>query len=275
MIKKTATISTKHRSNIFLQTLRLFQYHELIKHLTLREIRARYKQSFLGLFWVVLNPFFQMLIIAFVFSHIIKMPTTGVPYTVFIYVGLLPWVCFANSMSSSMSSLVDGAGLLKKIYFPREVLVIATILAKVFDLSLSSLILIGMMIVSGVIPSVHALLFLPIFVIQLIFMIGLGLLLASFNLFFRDTQYLITLVLQLWFYLTPIVYSVETFPERYRWIFRINPLSVFINAYRQVLLGQNWPNWGSLGIGIVMSVSLYGVGYLIFKRLEGRFADVV
>jgi len=272
---KTATISTRGQSNILTQTLRLWKYRELIKHLTLREIRVRYKQSFLGIFWVVLNPFFQMIIISFVFSYIVRVPVTGVPYTVFIYVGLLPWVCFSTALTSSMGSLVEGGGLLKKIYFPREILIMSTILAKVFDFGLSSVILILLMLFFGIVPSVHALLFLPIFAVQLLFTLGLGMLLSAFNLFFRDIQYLIALILQLWFYLTPIAYTVETFPEKYRWIFRLNPLSVFVNAYRQVLLTHDWPNWGSLGIALLISLLLYVVAFAIFKKLEGRFADVV
>ncbi len=251
------------------------KYWPLIKKLTLREIKSRYKQSFLGYFWVILNPFFQMLIMSFVFSHIMRIQGLGVPYPVFLYAGLLPWTFFATSLSSAMGSLVANSSLIKKIYFPREILVLSTLLAKTFDLSLSTLIFIALMVWFKVPITVFMTLFIPIFIIQFLFTFALGLLLASLNLFYRDVQYLFNLVLTLWFYLTPVIYSVEFFPARFRWIFKINPMSVFINAYRKVLLGGSWPSFSSLGLGVLVSAVFFIFSYYVFKKLEKEFADVV
>lgn len=247
----------------------------LIKHLALREIKARYKQSFLGLFWVLLNPLFQILILSFVFSNIMKVRNLGVPYPVFLYAGLLPWLFFANSLSSSMSAFLDNSSLIRKIYFPREILILSTILAKAFDFFLASIIFILMLFYFKIPISIFWLFFLPIFLVQFIFIYGLAILLSSLNLFYRDVQFLFNLVLTLWFYLTPIIYSVELFPARYRFIFQLNPMSIFINAYRQVLLAKNWPNFSSLFLGAVVSISLFFISYKIFKKLEGTFADVI
>lgn len=253
----------------------LIQYWPLIKHLALREIKARYKQSFLGLFWVVLNPFFQMIIMSFVFSNVIKMQGTGIPYPMFIYAGLLPWLFFANSMSSTMTVLDGSSALIKKIYFPREILVLSTLFAKIFDFFMASIIFILMLIVFKIKLTWFMLFFIPIFLIQFLFTFGLSLLLSALNLFYRDVQYLFNLILTLWFYLTPVLYAVEFFPEKYRFIFKLNPLSVFINAYRQTIFGESIPNFSSLGIAMLISFLLFIVSYKIFKKLEGTFADVV
>lgn len=247
----------------------------MLKKLTLREIKARYKQSFLGFFWVILSPLFQMLIMSFVFSHIVKFDTVGFPYPIFIYIGLLPWFFFNFSIGSSMGALLENASLLKKIYFPREIFVLSTIFAKLFDFILSSTILVGMMFFYQISFSWYMLLVIPILLIQIVFTFSVGLLLSALNLFYRDVQYLVNLALTLWFYLTPVIYATEFFPEQYRWIFKINPLSVFINAYRQVILNADYPNWGSLLIASIISVGLLVFAYKIFKKLEGTFADVV
>jgi len=248
---------------------------ELIKHLTLREIRIRYKQSFLGFFWIILNPFFQMLIMSFIFSNIIRIPNLGIPYPLFLYAGLLPWVFFTGALTNSMSVLIEDRDLIKKIYFPREILVLSTILAKAFDFVLASIIFFLLMLVFKIQFSFYMLLFIPLFMIQFIFTYGISLFLAAINLFYRDTQYLFNLILTLWFYLTPVIYATELFPEKYRWIFKFNPMSVFINAYRQVLFGHKLPNLASLSVGIVISLIIFLAAHRFFKKLEGTFADVV
>lgn len=253
----------------------MFKYWPLLKKLTLREIKARYKQSFLGFFWIILNPLFQMIIMSFVFSNIMKMTGIGVPYPIYLYAGLLPWLFFANSIASAMGALTNNASLIKKIYFPREILILSTLLAKVFDFSLAITIFILMMIFYKVPFTFFAFFFFPIFLLQFIFTYGLSLLLSALNLFYRDIQYLFDLIMTLWFYVTPVIYATEFFPMEYRYIFKINPMSVFINAYRQVLFNGAYPNWESLTIGLVISVGLYLIAHSIFKKLEGMFADVV
>lgn len=253
----------------------LTQYKELLAELTKREIKARYKQSVLGYAWVILNPFFQMLVMAFVFSKILRITNLSVPYALFLYVGLLPWNLFAASISSSMNSLVSNGSLLTKIYFPREVFVLSTIAAKIVDFLLASIVLVLFFAFFHQQITLNILWVIPIFMIQQLFTYGLSLILAAFNLFYRDIQYLFGLVLLTWMYLTPVIYPIEMFPEQYRWIFKLNPMAVFINAYRQVMLGGGMPNLTSLGIALLLSMIMVIGGYKIFKRLEGMFADVV
>lgn len=253
----------------------MFKHWELIKYLTQREIKARYKQSFLGFFWVVLNPFFQMLIMSFVFSHIMKVNNLGVPYAIYLYAGLLPWTFFANSLNNATEELVENASLIKKIYFPREILILAALLAKAFDFFLSSIIFLLLMVVFRVPFTGFMLLFFPLFLLQFLFTYAVSLFLSTANLFYRDVRYLLNLIITIWFYATPVIYATEFFPERYRWIFKLNPMAVFINAYRQVLLSHDWPNFQSLSIGILVSLVLVIIGIRFFKKLEGVFADVV
>jgi lipopolysaccharide transport system permease protein len=250
-------------------------YRELLTELTKREIKQRYKQSVLGYAWVILNPFIQMLVMAFVFSKILRITDLGVPYPIFLYAGLLPWTLFTNALMSSVNALVGNAGLLTKVYFPRVIFVQSTILAKIVDFFLASTVFVLFMMYYQLPITVHVLWFIPIFLIQNLFTYGLSLLVAASNLFYRDIQYLLGLLLLVWMYLTPVIYPTDIFPEQYRWIFQLNPMAVFINAYRHVILGGGPPNFTSLGIGLILSVVLYLIGMNIFRRLEGVFADVV
>lgn len=251
------------------------RYIELTRELASREIKVRYKQSILGYAWVILNPLAQMLVMAFVFSHIIRFPDLGVPYTLFLYTGLLPWNLMTSSLNTATNSLVENRSLLSKVYFPREIFVISTLTAKIVDFTLASTVLVLFMLYYGTPITWHILWLLPILIIQELFTFGLALLLSSCNLFYRDIQYLLTLILTIWMYLTPVIYPVELMPGSYRWIFQANPMAVLLNAYRQVILSGSTPNLSSLGIALVVSLLLAWVGYRIFKKLEGVFADVI
>lgn len=250
-------------------------YRELLSELTWREIKQRYKQSVLGYAWVMLNPFFQMIVMAFVFSKLLRVGELGVPYPIFLYAGLLPWNLLAQSLASSSNALVGNAGLLTKIYFPREVFVISTIFAKIIDFFLASIIFMVFMIFFQVPITLNILWFIPIFLIQSLFMYSISLLISALNLMYRDIQYLLNLVILVWMYLTPVIYPVEMFPDRYKWIFQLNPMAIIINAYRQVILAGGSPNFSSLGIALLLSIFLLLISHKIFKKLEGIFADVV
>lgn len=253
----------------------LWRYRELLGQLVGREIKARYKQSILGYFWVILNPFFQLMVMTFVFSTVMRISIPGVPYLLFLYVGLLPWTFFTNSLSSATNSLVDSRSLITKIKFPREILPLASILAKIVDLGMASLVLLPFFVFYHRPVSLYALWFIPILIIQLILTAGLGLILSALNLFYRDIQYLISLVLMLWMYLTPIIYPVEFVPDRFRFIFKVNPMSVLVNAYRQAILAGSSPRVENLLIALIVSLITFGVGLIVFKRLERSFADIV
>lgn len=250
-------------------------YRELLWNLAHREITQRYKQSILGYAWVIINPLSQLIVMNFVFSVILRVNSLGVPFIIFLSVALLPWNLFTQSLASSTGALVGNSNLITKIYFPREILVYATIIAKVVDYFYSCIVLVIFFIIFKTTISIHILWIPVILLIQLIFTMGLALILAAFNLFYRDIQYLLNLILMIWMYLTPIMYPVEMLPAKYRFIFTLNPMAVIINAYRQVMLSGSGPNLNSLGLALVMSITVFIVGFLLFKKLEGEFADYV
>lgn len=261
-------------NSIFL-AVKTRRYRELLGQLINRDLAQRYKQSVLGYFWVILNPLAQMLVMSFVFSRIFGVASLGVPYPLFLFVALLPWTLFSQALTAATNSLISSSGLLAKIYFPREILVLSSILAKVVDFAFSSLILVAMMIFYQQPITWNILWFIPIFAIQFIFTYGLSLLFAAANLFYRDMQYLLNLIILVWMYLTPIMYNQEIFPENLRWVFKINPMAVIVNAYREVILNGRVPNFSSLAIAAVLAIVVCWFGFRTFKKFEGQFADSV
>lgn len=270
MIKSAMSLE-KVKKNIKL----FWFYRELLWNLANREITQRYKQSVLGYAWVILNPLFQLLVLSFVFDLVLNVDSWGVPFIIFLSVGLLPWNLLASSLTSSTNVLVSNSNLITKIYFPREILVYSTIMAKMVDFLFSCIVLIFFLIIFQIPITTHILWLPLIFLIQLIFMFGISLLLAALNLFYRDIQYLLSLVLMLWMYMTPIMYPIELIPERFRFILSLNPMAVIVNAYRQVIIAHSDPNLSSLGIALVISFGVFFGGFYLFKKMEGQFADYV
>lgn len=254
----------------------VIKWRELLWQMVGREVKARYKQSVLGYFWVILNPLAQMLVMSFAFSIILRIPTnaaSNIPYSIFLFVALLPWTLFSNSLSSASSSLVSAGGLITKIYFPRTILVLSTIFAKIIDFLFATSVLIIYMIIYHIPINLNILWIIPIFFIQQIFTLGLSLFFAAANLLYRDIQYLLSLILILWMYVTPVIYPADLVPEKFRFIFQINPMAVIINAYRQVILGGGVPKFSSLIVATLVSFVILLIGFSYFKSREKIFAD--
>jgi lipopolysaccharide transport system permease protein len=254
----------------------IHKWRELLWQMVGREVKARYKQSILGYFWVILNPLAQMLVMSFAFSIILRIPTnaaSNIPYSIFLFVALLPWNLFASSLGSAAASLVGAGGLITKIYFPRTILVISTIIAKIVDFLFASIVLIVYMIVYHIPVNTNILWIFPIFFIQQIFTLGLSLFFAAANLLYRDIQYLLSMILLLWMYITPVIFPADMVPEKYRFIFQLNPMAVIINAYRQVILGGGVPKYSSLIIATLLSFLVLLLGLSYFKNREKIFAD--
>ena len=254
----------------------IYKWRELLWQMVGREVKARYKQSILGYFWVILNPLAQMLVMSFAFSIIMRIPTnstSNIPYSIFLFVALLPWNLFSNSLSSAASSIVSAGGLITKIYFPRTILVIATIIAKIIDFLFANIVLIIYMIIYQIPININILWIIPIFFIQQIFTLGLSLFFAAANLLYRDIQYLLSMILLLWMYVTPVIFPADLVPEKYRIVFQINPMAVIINAYRQVILGGGVPKYSSLIIATIVSCITLFIGFKYFKSREKIFAD--
>lgn len=241
-----------------------------------REIKARYKQSVLGYFWVIINPLAQMLVMSFAFSLILRIPTNAsahIPYSIFLFTALLPWNLFATSLSSATNSLVNSASLITKVYFPRTIMVLASIISKLVDFFFALSILILYLFIYQIPLNINVLWAIPIFLLQQIFTLGLSLFLAAANLLYRDIQYLLNLILVLWMYATPIIYPADIVPSQYKLIFQLNPMAVIINAYRQTILGGGVPNFASLLIAFGLSLLTLLLGLSYFKSREKIFAD--
>ncbi|MFA5532010.1 MAG: ABC transporter permease [Candidatus Shapirobacteria bacterium] len=263
-------------SSILKEIKGIYKWRELLWQMVGREVKARYKQSVLGYFWVILNPLAQMLVMSFAFSIIMRVPTYSagnIPYSVFLFTALLPWTLFSTSLGSAAASLVGAGGLITKIYFPRTILVISTIIAKIIDFLFASSILIIYMIAYQIPITWNILWVVPIFLIQQIFTLGLSLFFSAANLLYRDIQYLLSMILLLWMYVTPVIYSADMIPAKYKIFFQINPMAVFINAYRQVILGNGPPKYSSLLVGLVVSTIVLFIGFSYFKSREKIFAD--
>jgi ABC-type polysaccharide/polyol phosphate export permease len=261
---------------LFKEIRDVIKWRELLWQMVGREVKARYKQSILGYFWVILNPLAQMIVMSFAFSIILRIPTNAagnIPYSIFLFVALLPWNLFANSLSSATSSLVNSSSLITKVYFPRTILVLSTVIAKIVDFLFASIVLIIYMIAYHIPINFNILWIIPIFFIQQIFTLGLSLFFGAANLIYRDIQYLLNMILLLWMYATPVFYPADLVPEKYSILFKFNPMAVIINAYRQTILGGGAPNYTSLIIAFVLSLIILLLGLLYFKSREKIFAD--
>jgi lipopolysaccharide transport system permease protein len=250
-----------------------WRHRGLLWHLSLRNLRIQYKQSILGYAWILVNPAIQLLTFTFVFSVVLRAPSEGVPFSLFLCVGLVPWLFFASGVLQATESVTGAVSLVTMVYFPREILVASTVLIRVIDLVAGLVILAGLLAWHG-----HALTataaWVPVLLIfHLLFTLGLGLPLASLNLFFHDVRFLVGVGLNLWFLLTPVMYPVEIVPAGYRSLYTLNPNTWFVEAYRGALLHGEAPSAETLlwcaGTAVVTLIG----GYYFFKRVETAFAD--
>ncbi|VAW43135.1 hypothetical protein MNBD_CHLOROFLEXI01-2044 [hydrothermal vent metagenome] len=255
----------------------LFRYRELIGMWAFREIRVRYKQSVLGATWAVLQPLALMLMFTFVFSQIVRLET-DFPYPIFSYTGLLPWTLFATSISFGVNSLINNMNLVTKTYFPREVLPFGVIGAALFDFLIASSIFVLLMVYYQIPVTIHFL-WIPVFIIiQIFLMLGVILIGSALTVFYRDVRYVVPLGIQLWFYATPIIYPIKMVEEslpQYRTLYALNPMVGIVESYRNVILEGIPPNFTDLGIAAAVSVVLFIGAYIMFKRLEVLFNDLI
>lgn len=253
----------------------LNKHRELLFSWTLRDFKVRYSQSLLGVAWAILQPFSLMIIFSVVFSIILKVPTEGVPYPIFAYTALLPWTFFANSLTFSIPSLVNNMNLVSKIYFPREILPLSSILVCFIDYLIASSIFVLMLLFYRV-PVGPAILFVPlILIVQTCLTFGVSLLGSAVNVFYRDVRFVIPLALQIWMYVSPVIYPVNMVPTKLRTIYFLNPMAVLIDTYRRTILYNQMPDLPYLALAILLSVLIMIGGYRYFKLAEREFADLI
>jgi len=255
----------------------LWKYRELLYFLTWRDILVRYKQAVLGVAWAILQPLLTMIVFTVIFNKVlgIQSPASDLPYAVFSFAGLLPWQFFAGALSRSSGSLVGNANLLTKVYFPRLVIPFSAVLAGLVDLGVSFLVLIGLMGAYGIAPTWHVV-FLPLFILQaLATALAVSLWLSALNVLYRDVQYVIPFLVQLWMFVSPVIYPIDKIPAGpLRIAFALNPMTGVIGGFRWALLRQQFPG-GYMWISTAVVVVLLFGGLFYFKRMERVFADVV
>lgn len=251
----------------------LIRFHELLYCLVWRDIKVRYKQTVLGAVWAILQPVLCMVIFSVIFGKFAEIPSNGVPYPLFVYAGLLPWTFFSNSVSRSGVSLVNHANMLSKIYFPRIFLPTATVGACLIDFSLSFTVYIGIMIWYMHLPGLTVILLPVLLLLMIIASLGIGYLLSSLTVTYRDFKFVIPFMIQAWMYASPVVYPVTLLPERYRLLMALNPMSGIIGAFRSILLKQEM-DWPSLGLSSLVALIVFVFGLFKFCRTERRFADI-
>jgi lipopolysaccharide transport system permease protein len=259
--------------NLDLQAV--WQYRELLYFLAWREIKVRYKQTLIGAAWVILQPLMTIAIFTLIFGKFAKIPSDGVPYPVFAYAALLPWTFFSEAVTRSSGSVVGDANLIRKVYFPRLIIPMASVLTPVLDFFLSFLLLLAMMIWYGITPTRGAL-FLPLF-LSLAFLtaLAIGLWLSALNVKYRDVRHTVPFLMQFWMYASPVVYPVSLIPENWRLIFGLNPMTGVIEGFRWALLGKESPDFTVIAASAIGVMILLFSGLIFFRRMERTFADIV
>ncbi|HEU4873265.1 MAG TPA: ABC transporter permease [Pyrinomonadaceae bacterium] len=253
----------------------LWQYRELLYFLIWRDIKVRYKQTALGAAWAIIQPLFSMLIFSLFFGRLAKMPSDGIPYPLFSLAALVPWTFFANGLNQSSNSLVASANLLKKVYFPRLVIPIATVLAGVVDFALSFVVLLGLMAFYGVTPTIN-LLWMPLFLLlALVTSLAVGLWMSALNVKYRDVRYIVPFVIQVWMFSTPIVYPSSLLPASWRTIYGLNPMVGVVEGFRWALIGTNTAPGFMIAVSATAALLLLIGGAFYFRHMEKSFADIV
>ena len=253
----------------------LWQYRELLYFLIWRDIKVRYKQTALGAAWAIIQPLFSMLIFSLFFGRLAKMPSDGIPYPLFSLAALVPWTFFANGLNQSSNSLVASANLLKKVYFPRLVIPIATVLAGVVDFALSFVVLLGLMAFYGIAPTIN-LLWMPLFLLlALVTSLAVGLWMSALNVKYRDVRYIVPFIIQVWMFSTPIVYPSSLLPASWRTIYGLNPMVGVVEGFRWALLGTNTVPGFMIAVSATAALLILVGGAFYFRHMEKSFADIV
>jgi lipopolysaccharide transport system permease protein len=252
----------------------LWSYRELLYFLTLRDVKVRYKQTLLGAAWAIIQPLFAMAIFTLFFGRLAGVPSDGIPYPIFAYAGLLPWMFFSNAVTNSGNSLVGSANLITKVYFPRMIIPAAAVGAGLVDFVIALLILVVLMIYYGVAPTWNVAMFPVLVLLTMLLALGVGMLMSALNVKYRDVRHALPFVIQLWMFATPIVYPASLVPAKWRLLYALNPLTGIIEGYRCSLFGKSF-DWGSLATSAAITVVVLVYSLYSFRRMEKSFADLV
>jgi len=253
----------------------IWVYKELLFFFVWRDIKVRYKQTAIGAAWAIFQPFMTMVVFTIFFGKLAKMPSDGVPYPIFVYTGLLFWTFFSSALGDTSSCLVSNQGIVTKVYFPRLILPLASVMTKLVDFAIAAVILLGMMFYYEYYPNLVGILLVPLLLI-ICFMasVGLGLVLAAINVKYRDVRYILPYFIQTLMFLTPVIYPASI-AGKYSWILAFNPMTGVIQNARAALLGSAPINWLLILISFVATLILLSIGVFVFKKTERYFADIL
>jgi len=261
----------------------LWRYRELIYFLIWRDIKVRYKQTALGAGWAIIQPFFTMVVFTIFFGRLAGVPSEGVPYPIFSYTGLLPWGLFTKALSDAGRAMVSNRAMITKVYFPRLVIPLASVLSGLVDFSIAFVVLIGMIVYYNNVPGEYgtisitpAIVTLPLFILlALVTALGVGLWLSALNVKYRDINYILPFLTQFWLFITPVAYPASMVPEEWQWLYALNPMTGVVEGFRWALLGTSSAPGPMLAISTAISILLLISGLFYFRRMERTFADMV
>ena len=251
----------------------LYNYRELLKTSVKKDIGGKYKHSFLGVLWSFINPLLQILVYALIFPLVMKNGGSYKDYTVFMVCGLIPWAYFTTVINRASFIMIENGNILKKVYFPRSILPLSLVTSETINFLVSCIIILAFIVIKGFGISKFILFFPLVLLIQYVLLLGIALIFSAVTVYMRDIQHFIGVVLQLLFYATPIVYSIDTIPENFRWILKWNPMTYIIEGYRAIFYNQTMPDLKSLRVLGIISIIILIVGYLLFNKLQKRFAE--
>lgn len=263
------------RGVLHLGLAELWEYRELLYFLTWRDVKVRYKQTALGASWAILQPLATMVVFSLFFGRLAKLPSEGVPYPLFSFAALVPWTFFANGLTQSANSVVLSQNLVTKIYFPRLAIPIATVLAGAIDFVLAFVILLGLMLFYGTMPTLQALWVIPFSLLALVTALGVGFWLSALNVQYRDVRYVVPFLVQIWLFATPIAYPSSLLSEPWRTLYALNPMVGVVEGFRWALLGTHTSPGPMILVSSAMALVIAIGGALYFRRVELTFADVV
>jgi lipopolysaccharide transport system permease protein len=276
VISRLPTIVIEPRRGVLeLGTRALWRYRELLYFMIWRDVKVRYKQTLIGAAWAILQPFLTMVVFTIVFSHFAGMPSDGVPYPIFAYTGLLPWMAFAQAVARSSESLVAEANLIRKVYFPRLLCPISGVVSPLVDFAVAFPILLAMMAWFGLRPGPRVLLLPVLLLLVLATAWAVGLWLSALNVRYRDVKHTVPFLTQFWMYASPVAYPVSVVPEEWRFLYGLNPMAGVIEGFRWALLGNATPDFAVIAASAAVLVPVLAGGLIFFTRMERSFADLI
>ena len=274
-MKEYVTVIKPKKLFSFADLKEVWDYKELLYFFTWRDLKVRYKQTAIGVLWAVFQPFITMVVFSLFFGALLKVPSDGVPYPIFVYTGLLFWQFFSTALSDTSNVLIVNQAIITKVYFPRLLLPLSTVATKFIDFVVAAVILVGMMIYYGYTPNLIGLLIIPLLLlITFMASVGLGLFLASINVKYRDVRYVLPFFIQILLFVTPVIYPAGIL-GKYSWILALNPMMGVIQSARAALLGTTVLNWLLVSISLFATASILAIGIYTFKKTEHYFADII